>query len=158
VNDKRFVGSACKNCGGTERWKANYGCVACTRKRQRTPEQRLRTSAWYAVNKERHKEMRDNWRKENKGRIRKVNEVWRAANLKLCVSYTQAYNARKKRAMPAWAISKEIEDFYRACPEGHQVDHVIPLRGKTVSGLHVVNNLQYLPGVENNKKGNRYAA
>jgi 5-methylcytosine-specific restriction endonuclease McrA len=102
--------------------------------------------------------MRDNWRKRNKERIYAVNTVWRRAHLRLVNSYTQAYNARKKLAMPSWAGLKEIEAFYRACPEGHQVDHIIPLRGKTVSGLHVAANLQYLSGVENNKKGNRYAA
>jgi protein required for attachment to host cells len=35
------------------------------------------------------------------------------------------------------------------------VDHVIPLQGKNVSGLHVPINLQVIPGVENIRKGNR---
>jgi len=35
------------------------------------------------------------------------------------------------------------------------VDHVIPLQGKQVSGLHVPNNLQVIPGVENIRKKNK---
>lgn len=37
------------------------------------------------------------------------------------------------------------------------VDHVIPLRGKTVSGLHVFENLRIVPASVNIAKGNRYA-
>jgi len=35
------------------------------------------------------------------------------------------------------------------------VDHVIPLQGKSVSGLHVPENLKVIPGVENIKKKNK---
>jgi 5-methylcytosine-specific restriction endonuclease McrA len=36
------------------------------------------------------------------------------------------------------------------------VDHIIPLQGKNVSGLHVPENLQVIQGSLNIKKGNRF--
>ena len=51
---------------------------------------------------------------------------------------------------------EEIAEIYRNCPDNFHVDHIIPLNGKNVSGLHTASNLQYLPATENLKKSNKY--
>lgn len=73
-----------------------------------------------------------------------------------------AYEARKKQAMPAWADRAAIAEIYERCAamnaEGgqqYQVDHIHPLASPLLCGLHVDYNLQIIPAVENQKKGNR---
>lgn len=53
------------------------------------------------------------------------------------------------------SLLKELGEIYRNRPEGHDVDHIIPLNGKDVCGLHVPWNLQYLPSSLNRSKGNK---
>jgi hypothetical protein len=58
-------------------------------------------------------------------------------------------------ATPKWANLDKIKEIYMNCPKGYHVDHIIPLQGVGICGLHVENNLQYLPAIENIRKGNR---
>lgn len=63
---------------------------------------------------------------------------------------------QKKRRLRIPKFGQEgIVEFYKNCPSDMVVDHVIPLCGKLVSGLHVRWNLQYLTPEINRKKGNR---
>lgn len=66
---------------------------------------------------------------------------------------TARRNARKLQASVLWD-QEGITEFYENCPEGHHVDHIIPLQGKYVCGLHVLSNLQYLSASDNHCKGN----
>lgn len=68
----------------------------------------------------------------------------------------RAYTLAKENRTPAWADLEAIKTFYINCPIGYDVDHVIPLRGKLVSGLHVLENLQYLPSSVNRSKSNKF--
>lgn len=74
------------------------------------------------------------------------------------IKYINAHRkGRLKAATPLWADKIAIHQFYVNCPDGFHVDHIIPLHGKLVSGLHVLENLQYLPAEENLRKGNKIA-
>jgi hypothetical protein len=61
-----------------------------------------------------------------------------------------------KNATPSWADLNAIKEFYKNCPIGYHVDHIIPIKNKKVCGLHVLNNLQYLPASENLSKNNKF--
>ena len=63
---------------------------------------------------------------------------------------------RLKSRTPKWADRKSIQFFYECRPKGCDVDHVIPIAGERVSGLHIAENLQWLPRAENQSKGNKY--
>ena len=64
--------------------------------------------------------------------------------------------ASKMNRVPKWANFKAIQQFYYNCPKGYEVDHIVPFNGENVSGLHVLNNLQYLTESENKQKGNTW--
>lgn len=68
----------------------------------------------------------------------------------------------KMNATPAWANKEEIEKIYeeaarlRGLGQDVEVDHIIPLNGKNICGLHIETNLQIITAAENRLKGARY--
>lgn len=61
-----------------------------------------------------------------------------------------------KQHTPIWSDVERIKYIYKNRPEGYHVDHIIPLQGKNICGLHVPENLQYLPASENIVKSNKF--
>lgn len=60
-----------------------------------------------------------------------------------------------KIATPAWVNFNEIKKIYDKCKQGYHVDHIVPLRGDNVCGLHVHWNLQIITAKDNLMKGNK---
>ena len=88
---------------------------------------------------------------------------WRKANPAKITAKKAKRRAAKLLRTVSWADTEAIRDIYAEAKrlgketgiEMH-VDHVIPLRGKLVSGLHVETNLQVLPWNENLSKSNNF--
>ena len=92
--------------------------------------------------------------RKNKNRIRKYYGNWKQKNKKSCNAIYTNHKLSRLLRVPTWSDLGKIKEIYKNCPDGYQVDHIIPLKGKTVSGLHVPNNLQYLTPKENMLKKN----
>lgn len=113
------------------------------------------SKSYYEKNKERVLKRHARWRSENKEVAAKCERDWRLANPGRSRAKVRGYQAKKLKATPKWANKKAIANFYTSCPEGYEVDHILPVQGKTVCGLHVLENLQYLPKAINRSKSNK---
>lgn len=132
-------------------------CVECHRDADRI---------WYEANRDqRKKDMLAN-KDLNKERYNATTRAWRKVNRGKCNAITRKYEAAKLQRTPKWLTKEqlqEMEEFYVQAKELQwlsdptdplEVDHIIPLQGDEVSGLHVPWNLQILPESSNRRKGN----
>lgn len=108
------------------------------------------------LNEEACKAARARHYQKTKGAHKERMRKWRELNPRRATAYTRAYLLRREMRTPVWSESKAILEFYYLCPPDREVDHVIPLKGKLVSGLHVLSNLQYLTRSANAAKSNKF--
>ena len=100
-----------------------------------------------------------------KDKIAEQSRLWRINNPHLNAKKANKRRAAKLQRTPVWLSDDDcwmIEQAYELAATrtklfgfSWHVDHVIPLQGKTVSGLHVPTNLQVIPGKENLMKHNK---
>jgi hypothetical protein len=117
---------------------------------------RARAKDYYETHREKALQQQKLWQQENRETVRAKQRRWDKKNLAKCRAKLAARRASKIHRTPSWASRENIARIYASCPKGYHVDHVVPLRGRLVSGLHVEGNLQVLPGEENSSKGARY--
>ena len=99
---------------------------------------------WRIKSRDRRNE-REREKYRNDPQVRKSAAV-RSTNRRISIS----------QRTPAWCDLKAVNEIYKNCPPGLVVDHIIPRKGKLVSGLHVPENLQYLTPQENGAKANKF--
>lgn len=116
-----------------------------------------RASCWYFENKNRKRKYDENRRKRKRHLYRAASKRHRQRHPGRKNADTAKRRALKLQRTPAWANLDQIKKIYESCPFGYHVDHIIPLQGKTVSGLHIETNLQYLKAKDNLKKSNHYS-
>lgn len=150
--------------------------------REANPEkQREASRAWYANNREAALAADKRAREANLEKFlererlsyarhaekrRTKSERWRAANPSRVTYHTSTRRSALAKRTPPWLTHEHYEQMRAmfwaaslmemATGEKHHVDHIVPLRGKLVSGLNVPWNMQVLSATENLKKSNRH--
>lgn len=106
--------------------------------------------------------------RNNRESILKKQANYRKLNPEIIRAYCAKHRAAKLKRMVAWADLNKIKEVYAdceevnlaastaGCTEKFVVDHVIPLQGKFVSGLHIETNLQIITASDNLTKGNKF--
>jgi hypothetical protein len=143
---KRYYRANAERVKSAQAARRNRDLEASRAKERATyQERRSYHQAYYAANKEAFRE-----------RSRRMSPAQKAAHL-------AARRARVKRAMPSWADPKQIAEVYKKAKQlqletgvPHDVDHIVPIKGADVCGLHVAWNLRPLPARENRSKHNRF--
>jgi hypothetical protein len=172
-----FTGELCKH-GHIAPRKTKGACVECL-KVEWLQAAETRAEYFREYNKrEDIKERKNEWYQENREAViaaaatrpaavlREYRNAWKANNKTQVRADTKARRRKHRNATPKWLSRKqksEIRQIYQIAitmtqttGEQYVVDHIVPLRGEEVCGLHVPWNLRVITQEENLKKSNKH--
>ena len=172
-----FTGEPCKQ-GHIALRKTKGACVECLAI-EWTAAAKTRAAYFVAYNKrEEVKDSKHDWYLANKEQVVQLAKTrpssdkklyqsrWKAKNSIWVKADTKARRRKHRQATPHWLTRKqkgEIRQLYqiaitmsRTTGEPYVVDHIVPLRGEDVCGLHVPWNLRVVTREENLRKSNKH--
>ena len=144
-------------------------CKECLKQEDKSyrtanPEKKVaQVTRWRDANAGKWKSYIQSYVEQNKDRIKEYRTTWNAQNRPRINALMAKRKARELQALPSWADLDAIKTEYalaKWCSKvtgiQYEVDHIIPLQGKKVCGLHTANNLQVIPMSDNRKKNNQF--
>lgn len=116
--------------------------------------------------KQKRVELKRKWVQDNPEHVKEYAKAYAQRNLALRAATQKKREAAKQKRIPSWLTDSDllrIRCYYqvasmRSKETGFKwhVDHIVPLQGNNVSGLHVPWNLQVIPALENLRKHNKH--
>lgn len=146
-----FNGKPCKHGHVAPRRAVNGCCTVCETEKNNREDRKQYMSSYANKNRDKIRKIASNWQKNNKGKVNANTAIRHAAKMQRTPSWLSKHDKLHIKCLYQVAAMRSRESGQ----EWH-VDHVYPLQGETVCGLHVPSNLQVIPAVDNLKKNNRY--
>lgn len=150
----------CKRHGDKAYYQSNSEQVkkVVAKYRQENPEKVSQVKhEWYERNQKHVYAKSQAWRKDNLDSYYQSQKKYNSLNKGKKNALLAKYRATKLQATPLWFEKDLVETVYVKAKEwGFAVDHIVPLQGENVCGLHCWANLQLLDPLLNSSKGNRY--
>lgn len=155
-----FTGNVCPRGNVSVRRTSDGNCICVPCSLWRRARHKANLDAWIAKNPDKVKAIKQRSADKHREKTKAKHSQYKRENRAKVRADTRWRQTLKAQATPAWVDRAAIEAIYvearrleRVTGVAHHVDHIIPLRGKAVRGLHVPWNLQAIPAKENYIKG-----
>lgn len=146
-----FTGKACKKGHLAPKRTVNGCCTKCEKEKNNRADRKEYMAAYATKNRQKIRFIASNWQKNNKGKVNSNTALRHAAKMKRKPKWLSKEDTLKIKCLYQVAAMRNRESDI----EWH-VDHIVPLQGENVCGLHVPWNLQIIPAIENMRKNNRF--